>query len=66
MASASRIGWPAVSALPRRQCEAFTLRVLEDLDVAQAARAMGCSQGSIKTHLSRARSALQRQLEDFR
>lgn len=55
----------AVSALPRRQREAFTLRVFEELDVADTARAMECSEGSVKTHLSRARDALKRQLEDF-
>ncbi len=55
----------AVSALPRRQREAFTLRVLEELDVGDTARVMGCSEGSVKTHLSRARNALRQQLESL-
>ena len=55
----------ALRELPRRQREAFTLRVLEEFDVADTARIMKCSEGSVKTHLSRARAALQRQLEDF-
>ena len=66
----SREAWTRISAalgkLPARQREAFTLRVLEELDVADTARAMGCSEGSVKTHLSRARTALQQQLEEFR
>lgn len=53
----------ALRTLPARQREAFTLRVLQDLDGATTARAMGCSEGAVKTHLARARQALQDYLE---
>jgi len=65
----SREAWAlmveALRALPRRQREAFSLRVLEEFDVETTAQIMGCSEGSVKTHLFRAREALKAQLGDF-
>ena len=47
-----------MSRLPARQREAFMLRYWEELDVAETAKTMGCSEGSVKTHCSRAAHTL--------
>ena len=53
----------ALEKLPTRQREAFVLRYWEEMDVAETAGIMGCSQGSVKTHCSRAVHSLATELK---
>jgi RNA polymerase sigma-70 factor (sigma-E family) len=59
----ARVVWDAVHALPHRQRAAVVLRYYEDLPEADIADALGCSVGTVKSQLSKARATLARSLE---
>ena len=65
-ASADPELWRLVRRLPEQQRWAVALHYVEDRPVAEVAAVLGCSEGSVKTHLSRARATLARQLDDTR
>jgi len=54
--------WQAVRRLPPRQAQAVALYYMEDYSVREIAEVLDCSEGTVKTHLSRARDAVARQL----
>jgi RNA polymerase sigma-70 factor (ECF subfamily) len=55
--------WQAVRRLPLRQAQVVALYYMEDYSVKEIAEVLDCSEGSVKTHLSRARDAVARQLQ---
>ncbi len=57
--------WAAVASLPARQAETVALFYVEDLSVVEVAELLGCSVGTVKTHLFRARQTLRVLLEHF-
>jgi RNA polymerase sigma-70 factor (sigma-E family) len=55
--------WAAVRALPARQSQAVALYYFQDLSVQQTATVLGCTEGTVKAHLAKARRTLARRLQ---
>lgn len=62
----SRLVWEAVRTLPERQRACVVLRYFEDLPEAEIAETLGCSRGTVKSQLSKARATLGKKLEEER
>ena len=58
--------WAAVRTLPRRQAQAVALYYFQDLSVRQTATVLGCTEGTVKAHLAKARRTLARHLQPER
>ena len=57
--------WPLVCALPERQRAVVVLRYYEDLSEYETAEVLGCTVGTVKSRLARARAALRHALRDY-
>ena len=54
--------WQAVRALPKRQAVALALTYLDDSPLDEVAEVLGCSPGTVKTHLRRGRASVAKRL----
>ncbi|MFL6098516.1 MAG: RNA polymerase sigma factor [Actinomycetales bacterium] len=65
MADVHEAFWAEVRRLPRRQAQVIALHYIYDLAVADVASTLGCSEGTVKVHLFRARSVLAERIEHW-
>lgn len=62
LAEEHEVFWAETRRLPRRQAQSVALHYIYDMSVAEVATTLGCSEGSVKVHLSRGRTALAQRL----